>query len=89
MYTEEEINAIGIIPEADLKDITNAKELETIIFEALGMGPMFDPLMIDLRAKGMLEHESINQADIFKVLYSDSFLRNCPCVSYIFNPNLY
>jgi len=55
MYTEEEINVVGIIPESELIDSTNKKELERIVYDALGLGPIFEPLMMDIENKGLVE----------------------------------
>jgi len=45
MYTEEEISIVGIIHESELIDTVKKDELERIIYDALGLGPMFDPLV--------------------------------------------
>ena len=45
MYYEEEINIVGVIPERDLVEETNETEISRILFDALGLGPMFEPLI--------------------------------------------
>jgi len=51
MYFEEEINVVGIIPEQDLFEVTTKPELERIIYDALGLGPIYEPLILDLTSK--------------------------------------
>jgi hypothetical protein len=49
VYSEDEINLVGIIPERDLHDATNEVELSYVFNDALSIGPMLDPLLQDLR----------------------------------------
>jgi hypothetical protein len=48
MYFEEEINLVGVISERDLNEDTNENEISRILYDALGLGPMFEPLMTDI-----------------------------------------
>lgn len=54
MYYEEEINIVGIIPESELTEYTSKKEMEQIIYDTLGLGPIYEPLILALESKGML-----------------------------------
>ena len=59
--------------------MTNEQELRRIIYDALSIGPMFQPLVEDLRDKGQIEASGdIALQDVVKALYSNSFLRACP-----------
>ena len=76
MYYEEEINLVGIISEQDLNDSTTASELSRILFDALALGPIYEPLLNDLKSKKMIceKTRDIKQSDVVKCLYSNSFL---------------
>jgi hypothetical protein len=53
MYDEEEIQIVGIVPDRELRgDVTNENELKKIIYDALSIGPMYEPLIKDLKSKG-------------------------------------
>jgi len=83
MLHDDELNLIGIIPESDLSGTTNETELKRIIYDALSIGPMFQPLIDDLRNKGNIDDRSgeVFLQDVCKALYSNSFLKACPMVS--------
>lgn len=55
MYFEEEINIVGIISEKELTGTTNAQELQKIINDALCIGPMYEPLIQDLRNNELVD----------------------------------
>ena len=86
MYLEDEINVVGIIEEKELVDSTTKAELEKILIDALSIGPMLDPLLKDMESKGMISPTTgeINQQDVVKSLYSNSYLTECPRVSLLF-----
>lgn len=71
---------IGIIPETELTGITNEIELKRIIYDALSVGPMLQPLLEDLKDKGQYDDKmpEIKMQDVVKALYSNSFLKACP-----------
>ena len=83
MLHDDELNMIGIIPESDLSGATNETELKRIIYDALSIGPMFQPLIDDLRKKDNIDDRmgDILLQDVVKALYSNSFLKACPMVS--------
>lgn len=85
MYTEDEINIIGLIPESELLDATNKEELKRIFYDALAIGPLYEPLIQDLHQKGMIDDRTgeIKQCDVVRALYSNSFLMSAPSVSVI------
>ena len=55
LYFDEEINIVGIISEKELTGTTNAQELQKIVNDALAIGPMFEPLIQDLRKNKLIE----------------------------------
>ena len=90
MYADDELRLIGIIPESELgitfgmqnSGTTNEQELKRIIYDALSIGPMLQPLLEDLRTKGKIARTGdIDLQDLVKALYSNSFLKACPSVS--------
>jgi len=76
LYTEDDITIVGIIHDDDLfKSSTNEDELKKVIYDSLSIGPMFDPLMLDLEEKNLVDDAGdINCHDLIKALYSNSFL---------------
>ena len=76
MYQDDELKLIGIIPESKLSGITNEQELKRIIYDALSVGPMLQPLLEDLRDKDQIDGGTgdIFLQDVVKALYSNSFL---------------
>lgn len=51
MYQDDELKLIGIIPESELKGTVNQTKLRRIIYDAVSVGPMLQPLIEDLRSK--------------------------------------
>ena len=56
IYHEEEINLVGMLPESDLHGDMPIDEMKRIIHDALGIGPMFNPLYDDLQRKERIIH---------------------------------
>ena len=83
MYLEDEINIVGIVEEKELVDTTTKSELEKILIDALSIGPMLLPLIKDMESKGLINNKTgeIEQQDVVKSLYSNSYLTECPRVS--------
>ena len=54
VYSEDEINLVGIMSEKDLRDATTRAELSNVFNDALGLGPMLEPLLDDLAEKGLV-----------------------------------
>lgn len=86
MNEEDQINIIGIIPENSLKHVTTTNDLKRIVCDALGIAPIYNPLINDLQSKNKISGplNEINEEDVVKSLYSNTFLTNCPNVSYQF-----
>ena len=78
LYSEEDITIVGIIPEEELRGYSNEQELRKVIYDSLSIGPFFDPLMKDLKAKGFIVNGEIKCENVIKTLYSNSFVESCP-----------
>lgn len=55
LYSDEEINIVGIIPENDIQGQTTPQELRKIIYDALSIGPIYEPLLLDLESKNHVD----------------------------------
>jgi len=90
MYLDEEITLVGILPDKDLTDTISEIDLKRVVYEALGIGPMYQPLITDLKEKNYVDASGeIEMQDVVKCLHSNSFLTTCPNVSNIINDNLF
>ena len=71
---------MGIIPESELTGTTSVPELEKIIYDALTLGPMLEPLIEDLVYKDHVDKftKEVSEKEVVKALYSCSFLSQCP-----------
>lgn len=83
IYENDEIKIIGIIPDRDLDNeaaVTDTDELYKIFYDALCIGPMFNPLKKQLEEQDMIEASThrIKCKDVLKVLNSNKYLTNCP-----------
>ena len=58
VYSEDEINMVGIIPERDLRDTTTESELHHVFYDACSIGSMLEPLLIVLRNRGIIRKDS-------------------------------
>ena len=57
VYSEEEVSLVGMLNEKDLDghDDMEVDVRERIVHDALGLAPMFGPLMTDLENKGKVD----------------------------------
>lgn len=60
MNPDEEMQIIGILPESSIRETTSPYELEKILYDALCIGPMLEPLMAELRANGRVDGSNAN-----------------------------
>ena len=83
---DDEIQLISIMSEqghmVDKKRAIQQKELDCAIHNALGIGPIMDPLIKDLKEKGQYDDRTkeieVQSTHLVKALYSNSFLSKCP-----------
>ena len=59
VYSEDEINMVGIIPERDLRDSTTEAELAHVFNDALSIGPMLEPLLMVLRDREIIRSDRL------------------------------
>lgn len=66
----------------DRKTPITKQELDRVIQNALGIGPILDPLIQDLKDKDQYDDRTkeieIQSHHLVKALYSNSFLEKCP-----------
>lgn len=54
MFTDDEVQFIGIIPESEMHNNTTEAEIKRVLEEALEIGCYFDPLMTLLRERNCI-----------------------------------
>jgi len=61
-----------------LNGFTSVQEIQKIVDDALTIGPMFEPIIEDLKEKGQVDITGeIRMKDLVAALYSSTFLAKC------------